>query len=570
MLGMDTHGSCRPSPFLVPQPRNVQTVRILQPLVDYQIIKSWLTFCQERHSKTCAVFDGADPVSTVRAFRLIDCETRRIGPAPGQPYVTLSYLWGDSTPPLFSEVLVSGQPNTIEDAITATRALGFRYLWVDRYCINQQDKDDVRDQVEKMDLIYNNSDFTIIAAAGDGPDHGLPGVRPRSLQQAYGKVGKHFFVSTMDDPGPIIAKSAWMKRGWTYQEAVLSRRRLVFTDQQVYFECRGMYCYEDLNLPLENLHTKDQQHFKSEFCSASNMSLFPRRLGRTGWEVVERIEEYSRRTLREPKDILDAFKGVMSVLEKSPQQVRHCFGVPILPRPPKPSGLGYGSTDEAQDIYDSYTWSPSVGFCLGLCWNLPAGTVLNRRTGFPTWSWAGWIGDIKWGVSREDWSTVQGNKDLQVRVQLQNKQVLSWDEFELSYGELSPSLSPILHLSAWVTRIKLRELFQSFYPAGGWMWSASVLAEDGRLLSWKFTSTTHHHGRLTKFMAVHLARGCTSLRGLFVLVVFEKRPGVYQRCGFGEMTKDNLESMTLAERPLFSGDRTPPELKKSWETFSLE
>src|ERR1700677_1024332 len=29
-----------------------------------------------------------------------------------------------------------------------------------------------------------------------------------------------------------------MKRGWTYQEAILSRRCLIFTDQQVYFVCR--------------------------------------------------------------------------------------------------------------------------------------------------------------------------------------------------------------------------------------------------------------------------------------------------------------------------------------------
>jgi len=35
------------------------------------------------------------------------------------------------------------------------------------------------EQIEKMDLIYWHAEATIIAAAGDGPFHGLPGVRKR-------------------------------------------------------------------------------------------------------------------------------------------------------------------------------------------------------------------------------------------------------------------------------------------------------------------------------------------------------------------------------------------------------
>jgi hypothetical protein len=37
-----------------------------------------------------------------------------------------------------SEQLPTKLPRTIEDAITVTQKLDFRYLWVDRYCINQQ------------------------------------------------------------------------------------------------------------------------------------------------------------------------------------------------------------------------------------------------------------------------------------------------------------------------------------------------------------------------------------------------------------------------------------------------
>ncbi|KAH6983776.1 hypothetical protein EDB80DRAFT_591835 [Ilyonectria destructans] len=31
-------------------------------------------------------------------------------------------------------------PNVIDDAIKATKGVGFTYLWIDRYCIPQEDK----------------------------------------------------------------------------------------------------------------------------------------------------------------------------------------------------------------------------------------------------------------------------------------------------------------------------------------------------------------------------------------------------------------------------------------------
>jgi hypothetical protein len=43
-------------------------------------------------------------------------------------------------------------------------------------------------------------------------------------------------VTVMWYPGDLqstIAKSTWSTHGWTFQEAVLSRRRLVFTEDQI-------------------------------------------------------------------------------------------------------------------------------------------------------------------------------------------------------------------------------------------------------------------------------------------------------------------------------------------------
>jgi hypothetical protein len=64
------------------------------------------------------------------------------------------------------EFLSGDLPDTIEDAITVTRNLGFQYLWIDRYCIDQQNEKEASAQIRQMDLVYKNAEITIIAAAG--------------------------------------------------------------------------------------------------------------------------------------------------------------------------------------------------------------------------------------------------------------------------------------------------------------------------------------------------------------------------------------------------------------------
>ena len=98
-----------------------------------------------------------------------------------------------------------------------------------------------------MDLIYALAQVTIIATAGQGPDYGLPGVRGtlHSCQPQL-KIGNHFLVSTLPSPKLAIKSSKWATRGWTYQEGLLSKRRLFFTNEQVFYECNGMHCMESL------------------------------------------------------------------------------------------------------------------------------------------------------------------------------------------------------------------------------------------------------------------------------------------------------------------------------------
>jgi hypothetical protein len=70
---------------------------------------------------------------------MLDCQTHQIKPAPENcSYLTLSYVWGGEN----ALADATDLPRTIADAVYVTMKLGYRYLWVDKYCIDQRDVQD--------------------------------------------------------------------------------------------------------------------------------------------------------------------------------------------------------------------------------------------------------------------------------------------------------------------------------------------------------------------------------------------------------------------------------------------
>lgn len=249
-------------------------------------VRIWLDYCKRYHKTLCRPSN-----SQLRGLKLIDCEALAIQDATDEiHYVALSYVWGSASYYHYQVQDSSGRsllPRSlapvISDAISVTKALGFRYLWIDKFCIDQNDADTKHYQIQQMDAIYENSELTIIAAAGGDENHGLPGVGARSRTfQPTARVGEVKVVWTMRDPHYSIRSSKWFTRGWTFQEAVLSRRRLVFTEEQIYFECNAMNCFESIHTPLESLHIKN----KSKIRDSIRAGVF----GRNEREVYGKVE----------------------------------------------------------------------------------------------------------------------------------------------------------------------------------------------------------------------------------------------------------------------------------------
>jgi hypothetical protein len=67
-------------------------------------------------------------------------------------------------------------PLTVRDAVQVVKSLRRKYLWVDRYCIDQNNAAEKEMMIQNMDSIYENAEATIVALYGEDDQSGLPGI----------------------------------------------------------------------------------------------------------------------------------------------------------------------------------------------------------------------------------------------------------------------------------------------------------------------------------------------------------------------------------------------------------
>lgn len=225
-------------------------------------------------------------------IRFIDVIERRLLVFPEdaplrERYMALSYIWGQAQKTVLltsnikhlmepSGLTESSVSQTIEDTILLATLLSIRYLWVDALCIIQDSDVDKKAQVAVMSHIYGSAYLTVVAAAEGDAAGGLPGLRAntRTMVQeevqvvcdtllsdstaSSDKILSGFSLMTTLSPSAFpyehfLEHTPWMKRGWTMQERVMSRRVLAFTKEQVWWMCRrSLFCeesYFEIELP---------------------------------------------------------------------------------------------------------------------------------------------------------------------------------------------------------------------------------------------------------------------------------------------------------------------------------
>ena len=133
--------------------------RQIRPQVDLSLLKGWLEFCNTNHKTLCRKSSPPLP----QGFRVIDCLSRRTvlweNVARAKEYTTLSYVWGDHVvdSTTSNDFPLGPLPTTIEDAMLLTKGLGYQYLWIDRYCISQDNPIERQLQIRNMKMRSTNS-----------------------------------------------------------------------------------------------------------------------------------------------------------------------------------------------------------------------------------------------------------------------------------------------------------------------------------------------------------------------------------------------------------------------------
>lgn len=229
-------------------------------------------------------------------------------------YVALSHCWGDVIPPRTLKanlrrhlrlIRYSTLPLTFQDAILYAYWTRCRYVWIDSLCILQDDPDDWAAEAANMSSIYSNALFTVAATAAEDCSVGTQFsynsafVVPLGREKALIRLADHFNLDPQDAPLNV--------RGWTFQEAALSKRMICFSKSQMLWKCCTKQESED-----GLFNTSDYSpHRKGDFWNIW-ASLRINGPGETRYEFWYRMmERYSQRVLKFESDKLAALAGIV-------------------------------------------------------------------------------------------------------------------------------------------------------------------------------------------------------------------------------------------------------------------
>ncbi|KAK8093561.1 HET-domain-containing protein [Apiospora hydei] len=360
-------------------------------LMAYDEIKECLRRCSRSHASCHKNLLSQQPMPLL----LVDCWNRAIQTNlfTDEKYVALSYVWGQVPIHRADEGhLPLVLPRTIHDAIELTQALGYRYLWVDQFCIDQDNVAVKHEQIKSMGRIYDGAELTIVAACGEDASHGLPGVarHPRRTTSSF-LLDDCIVQSYRKNTSAAVEYSRWNCRGWTFQEAYLSRRLLFVGEDQYVFQCRGGLHAEGNPGTWDKEVMKGQiipnGTFRFDTAPVPDYSMGRHRINGSFWmNYATMVRKYWARNLRFDTDAVLACiagleylkvqweKGLWKASPSDRSSLAFVHGLPTIVPQSK------GSRHRSQELQ---MWADCLLFHFDL-------VEVRRRKCFPSWSWAGY------------------------------------------------------------------------------------------------------------------------------------------------------------------------------------
>jgi hypothetical protein len=311
--------------------------------------------------------------SDFKELEVIHVESREILKIdPETAYCALSYVWSqaaysDGKPRCVKHAerlyLPEDIPQLVQDALQVTQRLGVQYLWIDSYCIDQHNTEEKKRLIGQMDLIFEGALVTICAVNSDKDSRGIHGISIpmcKKTQIVHESVKGTFKTVTVPRFAKDLSQSLWNRRAWTLEEAVLSRRCLLFTENQIAFWCQSQVFHDDF-IWSQTPHTINPPDAHGIHASSLAFNLhIPSEDSPWSFEAwSQTLAVYTSRQLTEERDAMRALAVLRNRISRNT-----CTSLP-------------------------YGLPLQKGVC-SLLWKARPERSYERREGFPSWSWLGW------------------------------------------------------------------------------------------------------------------------------------------------------------------------------------
>ena len=303
--------------------------------------------------------------------------------------------------------------SSFRDAITITRTLNLRYLWIDALCIIQDSPEDWESEAAKIPRYFAQSEVCIAATLAPNAQHGI--IHPRmiakesiGLSSEAGDLGVRpiaedvlsivplpDLMSPWPPARPPIANKPLNEDFRTLQERLFSKRIVHFTKQQMFWQCQTCLIGEDgqigedkekdfprhslisrlgsrlrprmreITAANENEHGRHPDMILSMPIEGHTGVLYSldEALTEIGWYRI--LDEYTKLSTSDPLQLLPYFSGVADAVQKR-TNARYLAGL---------------WTRDGQIPYRALIWQ-----------SLKKNTRANN--GSPSWSWSSIVGPI--------------------------------------------------------------------------------------------------------------------------------------------------------------------------------
>jgi len=393
-------------------------------------------------------------------------------------YLTLSHCWGKSVSmKLSNEVLpqyghqiplvdlLSSEAKVFREAIWVTRCLGYRYLWIDALCINQEDEDEKSVEISRMDQIFSGGTANLSATSASSGADGMIFNRKYNLYELFrcewkdpttqkapsrtDQEVKDYLVVGL--PGENVPEEPVNKRAWVFQERILAPRVIQFCRDRIIRECTREIVSELTDYSPWIIAIEIPGSFSIKLPSESMVGIDEISTEKKDWCYRFRvlIQHYSSTLLTFPEDRLASIAGIAKAIS-----IRGGFGenqyfaglwAHDLPRAlmwqaRNHLGEGKWNPEHVGYISPSWSWASCEAHALLYSWK-PSDPWESLVTVSRVWTIPATPGSLHFGALSDGGMVLKGKA-----VQIYRKRI--GDAFLISIRDHDPKFAEKLYFEA--------------------------------------------------------------------------------------------------------------------------